>query len=363
MFSNNPFTFFKLVFTYGPVHLKRLHVLLIYLLKIFITLPFSLVEYIFYRPAILNSKFEQSPIFIIGHYRSGTTYLHKLISADSQFGCFRNSDMFAPYSNGFLRFLFGRLTRWLFDLLRIKNLHYNKIFFQLDDPQEEDMCLACMFDESSSYWAYVFPKSADEIFRKWVYLNDIRSRSKWRRTYDYALKKTSRKNKGKRLVLKNPVNTGRVRELVALYPDAKFVFLYRNPIRVFHSMKRIWEKVVLKNYALQKIDSDEVNEIIVNHYKQLMSAYEHDRALIPAGNLIELAFEDLETDSFQFLERIYSQFKIKMDAEALRKAIDKQSGYKNFQYKPSKDVERIVAENLGGYVERWGYGENQNPAF
>ena len=362
MISNNPITFIRLVFTYGPVNLKRSHVLLIYLLKIFITLPFSLIEYIFYRPSILKSRLEQSPIFIIGHYRSGTTYLHKLMSADSQFGCFRNSDMFAPYSNGILR-LFSGLTCWLVNLMRIKNLHYNKTFFQLDDPQEEEMCLACMFEESSSYWAYVFPKRADEIFRKWVNLNDIKSRSKWRRNYDYALKKTSIKNKGKRMVLKNPVNTGRVRELIALYPDAKFVFLYRNPIRVFQSMKRIWERVVLKNYALQKIDSDQVNKIIINHYKQLMSAYDHDRVLIPAENLVELSFEDLETDSFQLLERIYSQFNIKIDTEALTIAINKQSRYKNFQYKPSKEVQSLVAENLGGYVKRWGYGENLNIGF
>src|SRR5262249_52029499 len=54
-----------------------------------------------------------APVFILGHWRSGTTYLHNLLSLDPQFGWVSMLEVIAPEaaltSGPFLRPAFGPL--------------------------------------------------------------------------------------------------------------------------------------------------------------------------------------------------------------------------------------------------------------
>ena len=48
--------------------------------------PFRIVERLKFGKAIQQTEIKDSPIFIIGHWRSGTTYLHNLLSLDKNLG-------------------------------------------------------------------------------------------------------------------------------------------------------------------------------------------------------------------------------------------------------------------------------------
>jgi len=50
-------------------------------------LPFSLWEYIFLARKIKATEIKQTPLFVIGFYRSGTTMLHKYLLMDKRWGC------------------------------------------------------------------------------------------------------------------------------------------------------------------------------------------------------------------------------------------------------------------------------------
>jgi hypothetical protein len=58
---------------------------------------------------------------------------------------------------------------------------------------------------------------------------------------------------GVRYVSKNPCNIFRIRTLINLFPDARFIFLYRNPYTVVESLCR-FVNAVLPGSELQHLE-------------------------------------------------------------------------------------------------------------
>ena len=56
----------------------------------------SLLQKLVYGRAIARTELDQAPIFILGHWRSGTTYLHELLVLDERFAFPTTYECFAP---------------------------------------------------------------------------------------------------------------------------------------------------------------------------------------------------------------------------------------------------------------------------
>ena len=130
--------------------------------------------------------------------------------------------------------------------------------------------------------------------------------AEWRHSYLYLLKAATRQYGGKRLVLKNPVNTCRIGAILELFPDAKFVHICRDPFEVFKSSLRLYRSV-LDLVSLQTIDDDRIEEYVLKFYRQMMQQYLGDRNKIPAGNLVEVRYENLDENPVREIERIYEE--------------------------------------------------------
>ncbi|MDZ7820331.1 MAG: sulfotransferase [Candidatus Marinimicrobia bacterium] len=114
----------------------------------------------------------------------------------------------------------------------------------------------------------------------------------------YLLKNISLYNEGKPLLLKNPHNTSRVKELLELFPDAKFIFLHRDPYTTFTSMMHLFNTVVRTQF-FQKISDAEIRELVIHIFRGTLRKYVNDRSLIPEGNLMEVAYSDLSDDPWE----------------------------------------------------------------
>ena len=95
--------------------------------------PAAAAESLIYRKRIRETKIEKDPIFILGHWRSGTTYLQNVLSRDEQFGWFDPVNTIGlPYS-----LLLGRLIQPPIEKGIQNGRPQDNVQYSLDLPMEE----------------------------------------------------------------------------------------------------------------------------------------------------------------------------------------------------------------------------------
>jgi hypothetical protein len=344
-----------------------------YLIRISFSLPAYWVERIFRARKIHNTSLEKPPIFILGHYRSGTTLLHKLLSSHPDWAYIDGKNLLLPYnSKGFHKFSSAVLGR-LIALFRIKNPYFHNYRFLLQDPIEEDNFLIFASSPYTSFWGFIFPKQFEDYLHRYIFFHDKKEKAAWQANYLYLLKKISRTNKGRQLVLKNPPNTGRVKVLLELFPDAKFIFIYRNPYAVFSSMEYLLKEVIQKRYSLHKLSPSEREQLIFRHYKVLMDRYEAEKELIPPENLYELRYEQMLAHPEDEIKKLLASLKLEGNEkieEEIRIRLSKEKSYSPKKYYFSAEQEQRISHEWGSYIRKWQYspppinnhhGKNEKP--
>jgi hypothetical protein len=162
---------------------------------------------------------------------------------------------------------------------------------------------------------------------------------------------------GRRLVIKNPANTGRIPILLEMFPNAKFIFLHRNPYEVFLSTRNLYNKA-LPYSQLQEISDEEIDANILTFYKDMMQHYLNDKNLIPPRNLIEVGYRNLDKTPLPVMRRIYNRLNFWPYARArgrLRRYLDSLKDYKKNSYQISPvDIEN-VNHHWKFAFEEWGY--------
>lgn len=310
-----------------------------------LTWPIQMIEYYLFRKKIKKVKVV-APIFILGHWRSGTTHLHYLMTSDPQFG----------YLTNFQAFLFNISLlggKWLSSFTNRffpKNRIMDNMLFGTNYPAEEELPLSNV-SLCSAYHSMWFPKE-DSFFEKYALFSNISLAEKlqWQKDYSMLLQKIAFSNKGKALVLKNPLNTSRIQALLKLYPNAKFIFIHRNPIDVFYSTLHWYEKVV-KSQFLQSFSDSELKEKTIRYYKQLMQAYLDQRKLIPDNQLVEISFQALEQEPLQSIKIIYKKLNLAGFENAqsyIENYIDQTKSYKKNKFE-------IKKEDLITVKEEWKF--------
>src|SRR5262249_54070147 len=157
------------------------------------------------------------------------------------------------------------------------------------------------------YFGYFyFPRADEHFFRECLLFDEgpPAQREGFVRGLLTVLRGAALRQKGRTLCLKNPAHTGRLRLLLELFPDARFVHIVRDPRAVFPSTNHM-RRTMIDQHGLQKVDEAWVRERTVSFYDRLMRRYLRDREAVPAGRLVELRLEDLEAHPLDELRRIY----------------------------------------------------------
>ena len=275
-----------------------------------------------YEKLLADQPLEHDPLFILGHWRSGTTFVHNVFSCDSHFGYNTTYQTVFPHLMMWGQPFFKKNMSWLMpDKRPTDNME-----LAVDLPQEEEFALANMMPYTY-YNFWFFPKYQQE----------------------YA--------DGTQFLSKNPPHTGRVRELVKMFPNAKFIYLVRNPYTVFESTRSFFTNTI-QPLKLEDIAPEELEQNILSVYAKLYHKYEADKSCIPAGNLIEVKFEDFEADAMGMTEHIYQALSLPGYPEsraAIEKYVGGKKGYKKNKYKYDDRTVRLVQENWGFALEQWKY--------
>ena len=174
----------------------------------------------------------EPPLFILGHYRSGTTHLHNLVALDPQFAAPTLFQVFNPHT--FLTT--ERLMAPVVDRLVARRRSQDEMAQRAGTPSEDEFAL-CNMTGLSPYMGWCFP-GGGAAYERYMTFRDAQESevARWKLALTTFVRKLTVRN-GRPLVLKSPPHTARIRLLLDLFPDARFVHIHRNPYVVFRSTK------------------------------------------------------------------------------------------------------------------------------
>ena len=259
----------------------------------------DLWESVIFGGRVARQKIEHPPIFILGHWRSGTTLLHNLMTLDPQFTYPNLYQVMYPRNFLLTERITTRLTGWVPPKTRpMDNLPTGWSL-----PQEDEMALLVM-TLLSPYLMLAHQGDPEKISR-FFDLNQLTpdERRRWQEALLTFVKRlTVRSNKP--VVLKSPSHTFRIPVLLEMFPDAKFIYIYRDPYAVFSSGMHL-RRTLFRENGLGKPNFNGMDEEVLQVYADCIETYERTKHLIPAGRLHEMKFEELEADPLGQMRRVY----------------------------------------------------------
>jgi len=315
--------------------------------------PLRLIQSLVFGGRIRASRVRQAPLFILGHYRSGTTYLQNLLIQDQQWGFVSTAQAVVPGA-----FLLGSVVGRVLGLMLSEKRPMDNVAQSPSLPEEPEHAIGNL-SPYCFYHGLCFPRLMLEYFSKYVLLEAItpRERAAWMATYRRVLDTATLACAGRPLVVKNPPDSARIGAILEMYPDARFVHIYRNPFVMYPSIKNFYSACI-RDWQLQDISAAELHQNLLTVYAKMMGAYERDKGLIPAGRLVEIRFEDLESNPLCELERIYSGLGLggfSQAHDAFRAYAEAQAGYRKNSYRLSEQTIAEIRECWGEQVQRWDY--------
>lgn len=325
------------------------------------TLPatiFGKIEDAMYGRQLAAMDVDPTPIFLLGHWRSGTTHLHNCIGRDPNHTyptvyqavfptCFLSTERFLPdMASGLLG----------------ETRTYDNVKQGWEEAAEDEIALAKLHG-LSPYISFMFPDNAAR-YERYVDFDEASEaeRRKWKETFIYFLKKVMLSAGGKRAIIKSCTHSARIPMLLDMFPDAKFVHIHRNPFEVFASTLHMrshtdWEnffQLPEENYEGQRMEQTAITGTRI--FERLIE----DRKLIPEENFVEIAYEDFAGNELHHLDHIYTKFGLP-DKEtylaSIAEYLESLKGYKRNKLDIDEDLKQLVLDRWGFVFDEFGYSK------
>ena len=302
---------------------------------------------------IKKTPLAADPIFILGHWRSGTTYLHELLSLDERFNSPTTYQCFA--ANHFL--LTESIITKLFWFLIPSRRPMDNMQAGWHAPQEDEFAL-CSLGVPSPYLRIAFPNDDGNEYLEYLDMQDVPAEDldQWKVALTTFLQSLT-KHCDKRLTLKSPTHTGRVRMLCEMFPNAKFIHIARDPYDVVPSTMRLWKSLEYVQ-ALQSPNDDHLPDYIFRAYRRMYDGYFSFRDQLPKDRLIEVKYESLVEDGVGVMQRIYEQLELgEFDSmqKPLTENLESRKDYKKNQHTLDAELVSQINEHWHDYFQHFDY--------
>jgi hypothetical protein len=233
----------------------------------------------------------------------------------------------------------------------------DKVLVSPSEPAEDEVATAVLTHESM-LMSWVFFRNQEHYDRLLTYRNaSAREIAQWKAALVMFLKKLTVRYR-RRIVLKSPGHTGRIWLLLEMFPNAKFVHIYRNPYSVFQSSDHTL-RAVASLMALQHPDFSSIHERNIRQYNELCTAFFEERDSISPGNLHEVRFEDLEKAPIAEMAKLYEALGLPAFDEVwndLTDYVSKLAGYqRNLFPDLPESIRARIAREWNRSFEEWGY--------
>ena len=217
------------------------------------------------------------PLFVLGHWRSGTTLLHNLLALDDQFAFPNLYEVFFPHTFLITEDDRTALVKPLIPRTRVMD----NVPQRLDMPNEDEFATAAA-SLCSPYMMWAFPRAGNR-YEKYLTFRDVPREEveRWKSALLLFMKKLTLRYE-RPLLLKSPPHTGRIKLLLELFPNARFVHVHRHPFEVFQSTHHL-NGVLTQSLQFQKAKAEDLDDAVLRRYRAMHDAYFAERSLIPEG--------------------------------------------------------------------------------
>ena len=315
---------------------------------------FAAVQSLVLSRQISRTEIREPPVFIIGHWRSGTTLMQRLFALDERFAFPTAYECFAPRS---AQITAPIVTRWL-RFLHPARRPMDEMPAGPLEPHEDEFALANM-GLPSPYSQLAFPNRPSPQNTLDFDGSSAEELGRWKRELLRFVRQVTWRAGGKRLVLKSPPHTARVRLLAELFPDARFVHIVRNPMRVFPSTMWLWQSL-WKAHGLTRGHEARLEDRVFRDLIRMYRAFWSQKAFIAPGNLCELRYGDLVGDPIAEMSRAYQQLRLG-GFEAIRPKIreyfERTRDYQTNRFSLDAPTIARIADRWREFIEEYHYDD------
>jgi hypothetical protein len=261
-----------------------------------------LENYIAQNPGVLCERVSR-PIFITGLYRSGTTRMQNLLSADPRLIHLQSWQTTKPVP------MDGdasgendpriALSQQGLDMLKQMAPHASQAHpLRATDPSEEFPLMTPSFRAQDA-------KQVGSGFKHWLKAQDnapmYRDLRRALQALQFQFKRPGVSEQ--RFVLKAPIHLGNLDLLTRVFPDAKVIFTHRDPFPAIHSFTMVRES--LRGVYCDHIDPEMMGSEILEQAASALDRFVAVRASTPGGAFFDLSFQDIVTGLAERLDDIY----------------------------------------------------------
>ncbi|MCX6268662.1 MAG: sulfotransferase [Bacteroidetes bacterium] len=316
---------------------------------------FSWIEHIRFAKALKNAPVPDDPIFIIGHWRTGSTFLHQLLSLDPDLSAPTLFQVAVPDS-----FLVSYpYYRPVFKQVVSEHRPMDQVVIGMDEPQEDEYAIY-RITSYSPLENLVFPKSHDYFLNHGSpFLPSGIHLVKWKNDVAGFFKKLYFKNR-KRIVSKNPFNSYRIKTLYEMFPNSRFINIVRHPNSVVPSTIHMWTILGRQNSLNSRASQPEFLQV-VKFLKDLLGTVEKARKDLPSGTMIQIRFEDLEASPVEVIQTVYRELGLSFtdSHEArIRGFMLRNKSFKKNTFSLTAEEKSLISRELEFHMKSFNYHDN-----
>jgi omega-hydroxy-beta-dihydromenaquinone-9 sulfotransferase len=302
--------------------------------------------------AIEATEIKQPPVFIIGHWRSGTTYLHELLHLDERFVSPTTYQCFAPHHCLLTEGLMNTFGSWLIP----KQRPMDNMAAGWDRPQEDEFALLTL-GAPTPYVRMAFPNDpppyTEFLDMQGCAPSDL---ARFEKAITHFVKQLTCATH-RRVLLKSPPHTGRIEVLSRLFPGARFIHIVRHPFALFPSTMRLWQSLD-EVQGLQMPRGRGLEEYVFECLTRMYRGFEDQRRRLDPAAIYDVRYEDLTANPVVEIGKMYQRLELgdySVVRDRIAEAVEQQKDYKPNKHKMDDALKRRIRERWAAYFERYGY--------
>lgn len=305
-----------------------------------------------YQKLIEDTPVPLDPVFIVGHWRTGSTLLHQLIDQDPEMSAPTLFQVALP-GNFIVSY---RFYKPIFRMLMGTSRPMDNVKIGMNEPQEDEYAIFRLTTRSPLE-KLIFPAKKEYFVIDSPFLPDIESLPQW----ELALENFYRKIHfvtGKRIISKNPFNSLRIPLLARLFPEARFIHIVRHPFAVVPSTRHLWNIVQKQNVLNDKGYTPTLEEIST-FFSHMSDTVSKDLAALPDHRVAEIRYEDLEHNAVASLKTLYRKTDLPFTSffeHSLLRYLTSINGYQKNLFSLTNEEKQVIVNIMGKYMYRYGYG-------